>query len=72
MPEFDVTLWEYASQSIKVEAEDYDEAIDKALEIGMDAPNIHNKFEFGGETHVGPVYDITDGKFVEVYPGDDA
>lgn len=67
---FSVTLWEHASQMIDVEADDYEDAIEKAIRIGMDLPNIHNKFEFGGEEHVGPVYHTTDGDFTCVYEGD--
>lgn len=68
---FDVTLFALASQSLKVEAEDYEDAIEIAMSQGIDQPNLHNKFEFGEEIKIGPVYNIDDGNLTIVYEGDE-
>jgi hypothetical protein len=64
---YTVYLYQEASQGIKVEADDYEEAIEKAFDIGMDQPNISNKFEFGGEDQLDCVLD-QDGNEVYVEP----
>lgn len=54
---YKVYLYQVASQGIEVEADDVEDAIQKAFDIGMDHPNISNKFEFGGDDQLECVYD---------------
>ena len=63
---FTVDLGYYVSQSIEVEAEDFDEAINSAYDE-LDRPNISNKFEECGEVVCFGVYDEQGNR---VYEGD--
>lgn len=67
MSKFTVYLYQEASQGIDVEADDYEQAIEKAFDIGMDRPNISNKFDFGGDDQLDAVVD-ENGKEVYVEP----
>lgn len=64
MPRFRVTLNYSVSQSIDVDADSQDEAIDLAFDK-LDTPNVSNKFEQDGEPDVIAVYDET-GE--QIYP----
>lgn len=56
------------TQRIKVEAEDYEAAIDAAFDVGFDEPNASDRFEMDSEPWCSGVYNEYGDT---VYPGDE-
>lgn len=56
MPSFRVTVEYLVSQSLEVDADSLEEAIEEALGE-VDTPNGSNQFDQAGDPHVAAIYD---------------